>query len=82
MAPINTFFDIKDFTDALSRDVPKFFSENAGTEKTGYYDLDCPVRIMRDEKKRPNPERTPDAKSFDAKYSLQSHREILRSAWF
>lgn len=70
-------FKISDFDTALKYTVPKYFIEHAGEFETGYYDLKCPVKIFRDERRRPIPERTPDAKSFDKKYPFSYCERLL-----
>lgn len=70
-------FDLNHFDTAIKYTVPKYFIENAGKFETGYYDINCPVRILRNERKRPTPERTPDATSFDKKYSTSYCDDLL-----
>lgn len=70
-------FDLDHFDTALKYVVPKYFIEHAGEFETGYYDIKCPVRILRDGRNRPMPERTPDARSFDKKYSVTFCERLL-----
>lgn len=70
------FYNISDFEKAKYV-THKFFVENEGTMQTGYYDLSCPVRILRNENRRPVFERTPTAKSFDRQYKFTYCEELL-----
>jgi hypothetical protein len=70
------FFNQKDFDNAKYV-VSKYFIANQLTPKTGYYNLYRPVRILRDENRRPVFEKTPDIADFDKKYSYYDCELLL-----
>jgi hypothetical protein len=69
--------DVKDFDTAINYSVPKWLLENAHKESAGYYDVECPVKILRDEKGKPCPEKTPNPKTFESKYPRQMCENLL-----
>ena len=73
------YYKIEDFDNAISFTAPKFLLENAGTFETGFYNIVCPVSLLRDANNRLSPERTPDGKAFAKKYSFQYCEDLLQS---
>ena len=70
------FSILKDFDYAMSKSA-LYAINHAGTISSGFYNLKCPVTIMRDEKKLPVAERTLVKKDFDKKYSETDFDSLL-----
>jgi len=64
---IREFYNITDFETARYN-ASKYFIENAGTVQSGYYDLSCPVRVLKNENGKLMYEPTLYGSKFDKKY--------------
>ena len=47
------YFLLKDFVDVIDTKVPMFFTKNAGTKETGYYNLNRTIGTLKDKDNRP-----------------------------
>ena len=71
-------YSMSDFDSVLRYEVPKAYLKNYGKPETGFYNLDCPVHVLKDENNCLAPERTPDGKTFDEKYTTEYCEDLLK----
>lgn len=72
------YYIMSDFSTAIDYTTPKYFLANAGKEETGYYDVKCPIRVLRGESGELMPERTLDAQELARKCNVDKCEEKLQ----